>query len=65
VHVPRLGPRAWLAVGPRGSDWSADDGRTWMPAEGEGYDAISLARDHSSLVASGAGGRIASVVVGR
>lgn len=65
VHLPGLGPRAWLAVGPRGADWSGDDGRTWMPAGGEGYDALSLARDGSLLLASGAGGRLARVVVAR
>lgn len=65
VHVPGLGLRAWLAVGPRGADWSGDDGRTWTPAGGDGYDAISLARDGSLMVASGAGGRLARVMVQR
>ena len=35
--------RPLLAVGPGGADWSADQGRTWRPAGGEGYDAVSVA----------------------
>ena len=65
VHVPGLGPSAWLAVGPGGSDASTDDGRTWTPAGGAGYDAISLARDRSVLFASGAAGKLARVTVAR
>jgi photosystem II stability/assembly factor-like uncharacterized protein len=63
--VPALGSRAWLAVGPSGADWSSDDGRTWEPAGGDGYDAISLAGDGSVSFASGANGRIARVAVRR
>ena len=36
-------PARLLAVGPAGSDWSDDDGRTWQPAGGDGYDAFSVA----------------------
>lgn len=50
---------AWLAVGPSGSDWSADNGHTWSPAGGDGSDAISLAPGGAIGWASGAGGRIA------
>ncbi|MEZ5291199.1 MAG: hypothetical protein R2745_08960 [Vicinamibacterales bacterium] len=51
----------WLAVGPTGADWSADDGRTWTPAGGDGYDAVSVAPDGALAWASGAGGRLGKV----
>ncbi|BCS32035.1 oxidoreductase [Luteitalea sp. TBR-22] len=57
----RLGPRAWLAIGPSGADVSLDDGATWAPAGGDGYDAFSLAPDGSVGFATGAAGRIARV----
>jgi len=53
--------RGWLAVGPTGADWSADDGRTWSPAGGDGYDALSITPDGAVAWASGAGGRLARV----
>ena len=52
---------SWLAVGPSGSDLSSDDGRTWTPAGGAGYDALSLAPREARGWATGAGGRIGSV----
>lgn len=59
---------AW-ASGERGTVLlTTDGGRSWqsrVPAGGEGYDAIILARDRSVLLASGAGGRLARVAVGR
>src|SRR5262249_38822422 len=33
--------RSLLAVGPSGSDVSDDDGRTWTPIEGPGFDTLS------------------------
>ena len=61
--MPVLGPRAWLALGPAGADWSADDGRTWAPAGGVGYDTVSLAGTAPVLFASGADGRVARISV--
>ena len=55
----------WLAVGPAGSDWSTDDGRSWTPAGSDGYDAVSLAPGGAIGWATGAGGRIASVTLAR
>ncbi|HUF48696.1 MAG TPA: hypothetical protein VMM93_12845 [Vicinamibacterales bacterium] len=51
-------PAAWLAVGPTGSDVSHDDGRTWMPAGGPGYDTFSFAPGRALGWAAGAGGRV-------
>jgi hypothetical protein len=41
AYVP--GSRAsFVAVGPSGSDMSTDDGRTWAPIEGPGFDTFSF-----------------------
>ena len=63
--VTRWAGRAghWLAAGPAGSDWSTDDGRTWTPAGGDGYDAVSLAPGGATGWATGASGRIAAVTL--
>ncbi len=53
----------WLAVGPSGSDFSSDDGRTWTPAGGEGYDALSFVPRGTTGWAAGARGRIARVTL--
>jgi len=58
-----LGPAGWLAVGPSGADVSMDDGRTWSPAGGDGYDALSISPDGHAAFATGARGRIARVTV--
>jgi photosystem II stability/assembly factor-like uncharacterized protein len=50
-----------LAIGPRGSDWSAAGGHSWTPAGGDGYDAFSLSPRGDVGWATGAGGRIARV----
>ena len=59
VHVPALGARAWLALGPSGTDLTVDDGRTWTMAGADGFDTASVAPDGSTVFAAGAGGRIA------
>ena len=61
--LPAAG-RLLLAVGPGGADWSADQGRTWRAAGGEGYDAFSVAPSGDAGWATGAGGRIARVTFG-
>ena len=54
ARVPRS-RMSWLAVGPQGSDWSDDDGRTWTPVAGPGFHTFSFAP--SGAVGWGAGGR--------
>jgi photosystem II stability/assembly factor-like uncharacterized protein len=50
--------RSWVAVGPTGADVTGDNGRTWAPIQGDGYDTFSVApRGHAGW-AAGAGGRI-------
>lgn len=65
AHVPAIGAAAWLAVGPSGSDLSLDDGASWAPAGGEGYDAISVAPGRAVAFAAGSGGRIGRVRLGQ
>ena len=35
--------RSLIAVGPSGADWSSDDGRSWTPLAGDGFDTVSFA----------------------
>jgi photosystem II stability/assembly factor-like uncharacterized protein len=58
-----LGPTGWIAVGPSGADLSVDDGRTWSPAGGDGYDALSVGPDGQVGFVTGSRGRIARVTV--
>lgn len=54
AYVPGL-KTGLLAVGPQGSDVSADDGRTWTKVEGPGFDTFSFVR--GTAVGWGAGAR--------
>jgi photosystem II stability/assembly factor-like uncharacterized protein len=57
AHVP--GRRAsWLAVGPLGADLSTDDGQTWTPIAGPGYDTFSFAPGLTTGWGAGARGTI-------
>lgn len=53
---------SWLAVGPSGSDMSADDGRTWTAIPGDGYHAFSFARRGKVGWGVGEGGRIGKLI---
>lgn len=52
-----------IAVGPSGADLSSDDGRTWMPVPGEGFDTLGCAPGTRGGWAAGQGGRIAKLVI--
>jgi hypothetical protein len=47
-----------IAIGPKGADWSEDDGRTWSAIESAGFDTFSVTSDGRVGWAAGAGGRI-------
>jgi photosystem II stability/assembly factor-like uncharacterized protein len=47
-----------VAVGPAGSDYSNDNGKTWRPLDGPGFDTFSVARGQILGWGSGAGGKI-------
>jgi photosystem II stability/assembly factor-like uncharacterized protein len=55
-----------VAVGPSGADYSTDDGLTWKPLEGPGFDTLSFVRAPGSGWptgwAAGAGGTIGKLI---
>lgn len=57
---------ALVAVGPSGADFSTDDGLTWKPLEGQGFDTLSFVRRHTRSSpfgwAAGAGGSISKLM---
>jgi photosystem II stability/assembly factor-like uncharacterized protein len=60
--VPGLS-RSLVAVGPSGADWSSDQGRSWTPLAGDGFDTVSFAPRARTGWASGSRGRIARLTV--
>ncbi|TDQ17309.1 photosynthesis system II assembly factor YCF48-like protein [Algoriphagus boseongensis] len=48
-----------VAVGPSGSDFSSDFGKTWTKFSSIGFHAVKTSTDRKSIWASGSGGRIA------
>ena len=48
----------FIAIGPSGTDISLDDGRTWSPVEGPGFDTFSFAPKRNLGWGSGARGTI-------
>jgi len=50
-----------LAVGPSGTDYSSDDGRTWTEIAGPGFDTFSFGRGRAVGWAAGAQGQIAKL----
>jgi photosystem II stability/assembly factor-like uncharacterized protein len=42
TYVPGLKTPALLALGPSGGDYSLDDGKTWRPIDGPGFDTFSF-----------------------
>ena len=57
AHVPGTAS-TWIAIGPRGSDVSTDDGQTWSPITGPGFDTFSFVRGLPIGWGSGARGTI-------
>lgn len=53
--------RSLIAIGPSGADVSADDGHTWTPLAGAGFDTVSVARRGGAGWAAGQLGRISRV----
>jgi photosystem II stability/assembly factor-like uncharacterized protein len=47
-----------IAAGPSGSDYSRDEGNTWVNFSKTGYHAVKTSADKNSIWASGSGGRI-------
>ena len=56
AYVP--GSKTLIAVGPSGGDYSTDDGRTWTPINGPGFDTFSFAPGKQTGWGAGAKGAI-------
>jgi len=56
AYVP--GTKMLVAIGPAGGDYSVDDGHTWRPITGPGFDTFSFARGEKVGWAAGARGAI-------
>ena len=56
AYVPNT--KTLVAIGPSGGDYSTDDGRTWKPIEGPGFDTFSFVPRKSMGWAAGASGTI-------
>ena len=58
AYVPGTKTPALIAIGPSGSDYSTDDGRTWVAIDGPGFDTFSFVRGKPVGWAAGANGKI-------
>lgn len=56
AYVP--GTKTLVAIGPSGGDYSMDDGRTWKPIDGPGFDTFSFVPRKSLGWGAGANGAI-------
>jgi len=60
AYVP--GTKTLIALGPSGGDYSLDDGRTWKPISGAGFDTFSFAPGKPIGWGAGAKGTIGRLV---
>jgi len=58
AYVPGMKTPALIALGPSGGDYSLDDGRTWQPIDGPGFDTFSFVRGKQLGWGAGAEGKI-------
>ena len=58
AYVPGMKTPTLVAVGPSGADYSIDDGRTWKPISGPGFDTFSFVPGKSTGWGAGAEGKI-------
>ena len=61
AYVPGMKKPTLIAVGPAGADYSLDDGKTWKPIEGPGFDTFSFAPGKQLGWGAGAAGKIAQL----
>jgi len=58
AYVPGMKTPTLIAVGPAGGDYSLDDGKTWKPIDGPGFDTFSFAPGKQLGWGAGAQGKI-------
>jgi photosystem II stability/assembly factor-like uncharacterized protein len=64
AHVPGTA-RTFVAIGPLGTDISEDDGRTWTPVTGPGFDTFSFVPGRPIGWAAGARGTIGKLTLSK
>ncbi len=62
AYVP--GSKRLIAIGPSGTDYSTDDGHTWMKLDGPGFDTFSFAPGKQLGWAAGAHGSVGRLEFG-
>jgi photosystem II stability/assembly factor-like uncharacterized protein len=62
AYVPGTKTPALIALGPSGGDYSLDDGQTWSPIEGPGFDTFSFVPRKPTGWAAGANGALGKLV---
>ncbi|HKV34368.1 MAG TPA: hypothetical protein VJP89_08610 [Pyrinomonadaceae bacterium] len=62
AYVPGAKTPALVALGPSGGDYSLDDGQTWQPIEGPGFDTFSFMPRNATGWGAGANGAIGKLV---
>jgi len=60
AFIPAL-ERGAVAVGPSGTDYSIDDGRTWRAIEGQGFHTVSVGRRSRNVWAAGEKGAVGTL----
>jgi photosystem II stability/assembly factor-like uncharacterized protein len=58
AYVPGVKTPTLVALGPAGGDYSLDDGRTWKPIDGPGFDTFSFAPGKQLGWGAGAAGKV-------
>lgn len=62
AYVPGTKTPALVAIGPSGGDYSLDDGQTWKPIEGPGFDTFDFIPSKATGWGAGANGAIGKLV---
>jgi photosystem II stability/assembly factor-like uncharacterized protein len=62
AYVPGTKTPALIAIGPSGGDYSLDDGQTWKPIEGQGFDTFSFIPRKATGWGAGANGALGKLV---
>jgi len=62
AYVPGKKTPALVAIGPSGGDYSLDDGQTWKPIEGRGFDTFSFIPRKNIGWAAGAEGALGKLL---
>ena len=63
AYVPGMKTTALVALGPAGGDYSLDDGRTWKPIDGPGFDTFSFAPGKQIGWGAGDKGKIGKLTI--